>query len=92
MARLYPCIAVNQQGISIVAWQDERNDNKDIYGTANYPLIPLNLVAGSGFNGLVPLSWDNIYATPGVTVYNIYRSTTPGGPYTFLTTVNLNPA
>ena len=85
-----PCIASDTRGISIIAWEDDREFNYDIYAAAGFPLFPLNLIAGTGFNGIVPLSWDPLYATEGITNYNIYRSTTSGGPYTMLTSVNLS--
>lgn len=83
------CIARDERGIAIIAWQDERNDNKDIYATASFPATRLNLTAGSAFLSIVPLSWDSIYATTGVTAYSIYRSIVSDGPYTLLTSVNV---
>lgn len=83
------------------------------------PNAPANVVAGSGFDGMVPLTWDppenavtlatrhefageaaakskitpnpqaphNVQADT-VRLYRIYRSTSPGGPYTFLASVD----
>ena len=42
------------------------------------PAAPANLVA-TGSDGLVSLGWDD--ATGDVLLYNVYRSTTAGGPY-----------
>jgi photosystem II stability/assembly factor-like uncharacterized protein len=44
---------------------------------------PKNLVAGNGFDGMIPLTWDRILSTAIDTVnyYNVYRSETSGGPY-----------
>ncbi|MGP8321957.1 MAG: FlgD immunoglobulin-like domain containing protein [Methanosarcinaceae archaeon] len=87
-----PCIAIDNRTISVIAWQDNGADDGglNIYATALGPLIPLNLVAGDGFDGIVPLSWDQIYATPGIIKYNIYRSAASGGPYTKVSSVNLS--
>jgi len=78
---------------------------------------PVNLVAGTGFDSMIPLTWDpawNVatlkthgkknnnsmsaygpYAQTSqmttedtVSYYKIYRSTQPGGPYSFLTEVH----
>ena len=51
------------------------------------PLHPTNLTATAG-NGQVSLSWS---ASSGTTSYNVYDSTTSGGPYTKVgTTSNTN--
>ena len=85
-----PSLALDGRGAGILVWQDNRNSNLDIYGTALGPLAPLNPTAGPGFAGMVPLTWDPLYTFPNLDVYKIYRSTTSGGPYDLLATVDLS--
>ncbi len=87
--QLNPRLALDARGAGITVWQDLRNSNWDIYGFARGPLAPLNPTAGTGFAGFIPLSWDPVYAHPNIDEYKIYRSTTAGGPYKALASVNL---
>lgn len=47
-------------------------------------MAPVNLAASAGY-GQVALTWD---ASANATSYNIYRSATNGGPYTYITNVS----
>jgi hypothetical protein len=85
-----PSLALDARGAGITVWEDYRNSNWDIYGFGLGPLAPLNPTTGTGFAGLVPLSWDHIYTYSSIDEYKIYRSTTPGGPYDPLATVDLS--
>ncbi len=48
--------------------------------------IPINVVAGTQFNSIVPLTWDAPNSNPGDTVsfYNIYRADSSSGPYSLI--------
>ncbi|MBN1347887.1 T9SS type A sorting domain-containing protein [candidate division KSB1 bacterium] len=88
--QLDPAIAIDNRGIALMVWEDDRNGNMDIFGCWIGPIAPLNVTAGSGFNAMVPLSWDFIYGVSDTKIYHIYRSTTSGGPYTSVATVDLS--
>jgi O-glycosyl hydrolase len=60
-------------GLSIVTFVSSANST-----STNPPAAPAGLTAVPG-NAQVGLSWT---ASPGATSYNVYRSTTSGGPYT----------
>ncbi|MBW8864369.1 MAG: hypothetical protein JF609_05485 [Verrucomicrobia bacterium] len=49
------------------------------------PPVPTGLTATGGINAQVPLSWNASY---GATNYNLKRSTTSGGPYTTIVSLN----
>ncbi|RLE43534.1 hypothetical protein DRJ19_02465 [Candidatus Woesearchaeota archaeon] len=112
IAIYYPCDPANydstyeQLGFAATAW------NEFIQGVEIFP-PPINLVAGDGFDGIVPLTWDppsgkgthsrNMIVVEGdddgmsdtsskqnILYYNIYRSTTPGGPYTLIASVDVS--
>ncbi|MBN1350583.1 T9SS type A sorting domain-containing protein [candidate division KSB1 bacterium] len=86
----FACLAIDERGIGVTMWEDTRNTDKDIYGFGLGTLAPLNPTAGTGFSNSVPLSWDHIYAYSAIDEYKIYRSTTAGGPYNLLATVDLS--
>jgi YVTN family beta-propeller protein len=65
----YVVTAVNSNG--------ESGDSNQVSGP---PLAPANLTAAPG-NRQVALSWS---PSAGATGYNVYRSTTSGGPYTLI--------
>lgn len=87
-------LAIDRRGIALFAWTDDRNGNEDVYGTWSGSLLlaqwkPLNPYAGSGFDGMVPLSWDIVYGQTGITRYHIYRAGSPDGQFNRAATVNL---
>jgi len=87
-AQDYAWFAGDKNGSGIVAWEDDRRGNPDVYGTLLRINSPLNVVAASGYDDFVPLSWSSPYAYAGTTRYIIKRSTLPAGPYTRIATVN----
>jgi len=85
----FPSLAVDGRGIGVAVWEDTRNTHHDIYGFGIGPIAPLNPTAGSGFSGIVPLSWDHFYANPNIEIYKIYRTATAGGQFNLINTLNL---
>ncbi len=83
-------VAVSPRALLICAWQDDRNDNFDIYGNWACLQIPDNVVAGSGFNGRVPLTWDHLYGNERISRYKIWRSIGVGAPLSQIATVDLS--
>ena len=87
-------IAIDGRNIGLFVWRDSRDGTHQIFGTWSGSVnlqqwVPLNLVAGNGFDGMIPLSWDHLYGMPQIAMYHVYRSTVSGGPYTKIATVNL---
>jgi hypothetical protein len=69
---------------SVVTESDETN-NTSVYGlfsVAGEFAPPVNLVATSGNNGFIPLSWKppDVGSSRGLTSYRIYRSVSPLAP------------
>jgi hypothetical protein len=85
-------VAVGGSGVNTtahMAWKDDRNSDREIFG-GNFvldgipPTAPANLQAvGSDTSNL--LTWEAATDANGVQGYRVYRSTTPGGPYTEIT-------
>jgi hypothetical protein len=67
-----PCISYGHYS-TLYAWADNRNGNSDIYASWDVPHCPSFVNAGSGFKGMVPLSWDPIYMDDATVSYKIYR-------------------
>ncbi len=85
-----PCLMVGWQGMHVAIWTDMRNGHWDIYGQCWGPQIPLNVTAGSGFNGRVPISWDPPYGMDNIKRYSIRRSTNMNGPFSLVASVDLS--
>lgn len=83
-------LVIGWQGIHTVIWEGRQTTDQDIYGQCWGPQIPLNVTAGSGFNGRVPISWDPPYGMDTITHYTIRRSTNYTGPFSLLATVDLS--
>jgi hypothetical protein len=83
-------ICIDNRGIGIYVWKDFRDANWDVYAAWHGLHVPLNLTAGSGFKGIVPLTWDPVYGDEEVRKYRIYRSTVSGGFYDLIATVDLS--
>jgi hypothetical protein len=67
-----PCISRGNESI-LFAWVDDRNGNQDIYAQWEGNRCPTIVNAGSGFKGMVPLSWDPPYGDDESILYKIYR-------------------
>ncbi|MBC7188580.1 MAG: right-handed parallel beta-helix repeat-containing protein, partial [Calditrichaeota bacterium] len=85
-----PDIAISKKGLLLCAWEDDREGNPDIYGTWRGVNIPGNVIAGSGFNGRVPLSWDHLYGNDKVNGYRVWRSISMTSPLVLIATVDLS--
>ncbi len=85
----YPAIGLDHRGNAIIVWEDDREGNADIYANWNGPQIPLNLTVGSGFNGIVPITWDPIFGYENVLNYDIYRSTDPNASFEKIATADI---
>jgi len=72
----------------IATWADDRNAHWDIWAYHEGPGTPLNLHAGSGFPGFIPLTWDAPYGRDDISKYRIFRST-GGAPLTEVALVDL---
>ncbi len=83
------CLAIGMEGIHTLAWADMRNGHSDIYGNWYGARVPLNVTAGSGFNGRVPLTWDPPYGREDITKYTISRATSNSGPFVQVAAVDL---
>jgi len=79
---MYSAADVDGRGIGIAAWSDTRSDESDIRATWFGPRMALDPVAGSGFDGIVPLSWSPIYGEAETRTVEIYRS--PYRPVMFM--------
>ncbi len=82
--------AMDGRGIGIAAWGDARSDESDIQGTWFGPRMALDPVAGSGFDGIVPLSWSPIYGETETRTVEIYRSRDPEMNYTKVADLDLS--
>ena len=82
-------IAVSTKGLLLSCWVDDRNGNPDIYGTWRALRAPDNVVAGSGFKGRVPLTWDPLYGKDRINRYKIWRSLGVTSPLVLISTVDL---
>jgi len=74
---MYNAANTDGRGIGIAVWGDPRSDESDIRAAWFGPRMALNLVAGSGFDGIVPLSWSPIYGEAEIRTVDIYRSRDP---------------
>ena len=72
---------------SVYTWSDERAGNFDIYATWDGARMPMRTTAASGFDGMVPISWDPPYTYMQVRPYHIHRIG-PDGTRQVIATVN----
>jgi hypothetical protein len=68
-----PDMAVSRFGNALFVWCDERDTDRDVYGTHLGSDMPHTLTAGAGFDGLVPLSWEPPYGSTEHERYLVYR-------------------
>ncbi len=80
----------SQNGSILFAWQDDRAGNADIYGNWRGPVQPLNVVAGSRYNGMVPICWDPVFGDDRTTKYEVHRADAVGAPFVKIATVDLS--
>jgi hypothetical protein len=71
-AQKAPCVSFGNEN-TLFAWEDDRNGNSDIYAQWDGYRCPTFVNAGSGFKGMVPLSWDPTYGDDEPVSYKIYR-------------------
>ena len=51
-------VAADASGNTVYVWMDNREGNFDIYAKIETTLNPTAMTAGSGFDSMVPLSWE----------------------------------
>jgi hypothetical protein len=86
--QIYPDAASDFYDNTVMAWTDMREGNADIYGTALNSLRPVHVLAGSGFEGVVPVAWEPYYSQSDPCPFKIYRTESPLVPPALLATVN----
>ncbi|MBN2093227.1 PQQ-binding-like beta-propeller repeat protein [candidate division KSB1 bacterium] len=85
----FPAVGMDHRMNMITVFEDDREGNADIYANWNGPKIPLNLTVGSGFNGIVPITWEPIFGAEEVINYDIYRSTDPNTSFEKIATADI---
>ncbi len=76
--------------VGIYAWTDNKNGNNDIYARLSGTDHLSNAIAASGFNKIVPISWDHPYRMQDLTKYIIRRSNSKTGPFTTVAEIDLS--
>ena len=71
----------------IAVWSDYRNGDYDIFANWHGEKLPFRTTAGSGFDGMVPISWEPPYGYTEVTRYHIHRLV-PDSPPELIATIN----
>ncbi len=84
----FPDAASDVYGSTVAAWMDMREGNADIYGTALHSFRPMHVLAGSGFDGIVPVAWEPYYSQADPCPFRIYRTESPLVPPVLVATVN----
>jgi hypothetical protein len=69
-----PHVAMDDAGDALYVWADNRNGNVDVYANRIGPKSPAQVTAGSGFDGMVPVTWEPWYGQDVRTKYKIYRT------------------
>jgi outer membrane protein assembly factor BamB len=72
----------------LAGFSDSRSGNSDIHAAWLGPETPLNLSAGSGFGGIIPVTWDAQFGRTDISKYKIMRSL-GSQPYSEVATVDL---
>jgi hypothetical protein len=86
--QMYGDMATDANGDKRFAWTDLRNGQHDIYGTVEGGHSPAYLSAGSGFDGMVPITWEPCYGQKEPGTFEIYRSDSQATPFSLVATVN----
>jgi hypothetical protein len=84
----FPDAASDVYGSTVLAWMDMREGNADIYGTALHSFRPMHVLAGNGFDGIVPVAWEPYYSQANPCPFKIYRTSSPLVPPILVATVN----
>jgi len=86
--QVFPAVAADGRGITVCAWQDDRNTDFDIYADYLGPHMPMDVQAGNWFNELIPIVWRPVFGDTENRTYYIYRSTDPLALFELVATVN----
>jgi hypothetical protein len=81
-------VAADDNFNKIFVWTDHREGNWDIYGTMEGINRPTYLTAGSGFDGMVPITWEPYYGQADPSLFKIYKADSPTSLFILTATVN----
>ncbi|MBN2356753.1 PQQ-binding-like beta-propeller repeat protein [candidate division KSB1 bacterium] len=87
-AQMIPVVATRRISDKIFAWTDTRNGLKDIYAAWQGSQAAIVTSSGSGFNGMVPITWEPPFAFEGPSRYIISRRSSPSAPMQTVATVD----
>lgn len=86
-----PDIATDGSGIIQMVWYDRRSGTDfDVYGTRLKLDAPASVTAGSGFDGLVPVSWEAPFDGGHPVRYQVHRMDVEAGTISELATVDVS--
>lgn len=83
-----PDVAIDNVENTLYAWRDNRNGNYDVYAMGITPKRPNYVTAGSGYDGMVPLTWEPWFAQSARTQYRILRTESLSQAPTVIATVD----
>jgi hypothetical protein len=83
-----PSLAYSEVGFTAV-FEDNVNGNSDIYGVRRGSDVPLNVYAASGFQRMVPITWDANWGRSDISAYRIARRE-GSNPYADIAVVDLS--
>ena len=85
--QFYPDAATDNSFDKVFVWTDDRGGNWDIYGKVEGVPRPMYLTAGTGFDGMVPITWEPYYGQTDPVQFEIYRTDSPSTPLTRMATI-----
>ncbi|MBN1893099.1 PQQ-binding-like beta-propeller repeat protein, partial [bacterium] len=86
-----PCGACDAEGNKVFLWDDTRGwVRRNIYGRTLLARKPHLVSVGTGFQGLIPISWTLPYGTDENIPYRIHRTTDSGGTFELLSEVDVS--